>query len=225
MSEDRFSLAVGAGERLNEHVTGELWPSTPIRHEMLAEAIDIFRLLWGGGVHSFEGDFYDVDHAQLYDLPDKPITVTVGVSGPKSIALAVEKADGIMATSPEAALVQSYRDKAGKGGPVYGEVTLAWAATEEEGRKIAHDRFRFSAFDWSVNSELRDVAGFEAAAKYVRPEDLKDTIPAGPDPEVHLEAVRKYLEAGFDHLVLLGPGDDQEGFIRFCEKELLPKLR
>ena len=225
MSEDRFSLAVGAGERLNEHVTGELWPSTPIRHEMLAEAIDIFRLLWGGGVHSFEGDFYDVDHAQLYDLPDKPITVTVGVSGPKSIALAVEKADGIMATSPEVELVQSYRDKAGKGGPVYGEVTLAWAATEEEGRKIAHDRFRFSAFDWSVNSELRDVAGFEAAAKYVRPEDLKDTIPAGPDPEVHLEAVRKYLEAGFDHLVLLGPGDDQEGFIRFCEKELLPKLR
>jgi G6PDH family F420-dependent oxidoreductase len=225
MSDNRFSLAVGAGERLNEHVTGALWPSTPIRHEMLGEAIDIFRLLWSGGVHSYEGQFFDVDHAQLYDLPDQPITVTLGVSGPKSVALAVEKANGIMATSPDAELVQGYKGDAGQDAPVYGEVTLAWAATEEEGRKNAHERFRFSAFDWSVNSELRDVAGFEAASKYVRPEDLAETIPAGPDPQVHLEAIKKYTDAGFDHLVLTCPGDDQAGFIAYCEKELLPKLR
>ncbi len=226
MSNDRFSLAVGAGERLNEHVTGALWPSTPIRHEMLGEAVDILRLLWDGKVHSFEGQFFDVDHAQLYDVPDKPIVLTLGVSGPKSIALAAEKADGIMATSPDSEIVQNYKDAAGgSGGPIYGEVMLAWAPTEEQGRKTAHERFRFSAFDWSVNSELRDVAGFEAATKYVRPEDLKDTIPAGPDAQVHLAAIRKYLDAGFDHLVLACPGDDQEGFIRFVEAELLPALR
>ena len=45
MSDNRFSLAIGAGERLNEHVTGARWPSIPERHEMLAEAIDIFRSL------------------------------------------------------------------------------------------------------------------------------------------------------------------------------------
>jgi G6PDH family F420-dependent oxidoreductase len=225
MSDNRFSLAVGSGERLNEHVTGALWPSTPIRHEMLGEAIDIFRLLWGGGVHSYEGQFFDVDHAQLYDLPDQPIVVTMGVSGPKSIALAVEKADGIMATSPEGEMVKSYKDEAGQDAPVYGEVTLAWAVTKEEGLKNAHDRFRFSAFDWSVNSELRDVAGFEAATKYVRPEDLADKLSAGPDAQVHLATIQKYLDAGFDHLVLTCPGDDQAGFIAFCQKELLPKLR
>lgn len=224
MSDNRFSLAVGAGERLNEHVTGELWPSTPIRHEMLGEALDIFRLLWDGKVHSYEGMFFDVDHAQLYDVPDRPIVVTMGVSGKKSIALAAEKADGIMATSPEKDLVQGFKG-AGGSGPAYGEVTLAWAATEEEGRKIAHERFRFSAFDWSVNSELRDVAGFETATKYVRPEDLAETIPAGPDPEVHLEAIAKYVDAGFDHVVLTCPGDDQQGFVEFAEKELFPKLR
>jgi len=225
MSDNRFSLAVGAGERLNEHVTGELWPSTPIRHEMLSEAIEIFRLLWDGKVHSYVGQYFDVDHAQLYDVPEQPITITVGVSGSKSVALAAEKADGIMATSPEAELVEGFKAKSGKSGPAYGEVTLAWAASEEEGRKLAHDRFRFSAFDWSVNSELRDVAGFEAAAKFVKPEDLADKITAGPDPEVHLQAIRKWIDAGFDHLVLLGPGDDQEGFIRFCEAELFPKLK
>ncbi|MEW9856900.1 TIGR03557 family F420-dependent LLM class oxidoreductase [Novosphingobium sp. M1R2S20] len=225
MSDNRFSLAVGAGERLNEHVTGELWPSTPVRHEMLAEAIDIFRMLWDGGLHSFEGSFYDVDHAQLYDAPEQPITVTVGVSGEKSVALAAEKADGIMATSPEASLVKQFKKKSGKPGPAYGEVTLAWAATEEEGRRIAHDRFRFGALGWSVNSELRDVEGFEAATQFVRPEDLAGSMPMGPDPEVHLKAIREWMDAGYDHLVLLGPGDDQEGFIAFCENELFPKLR
>lgn len=225
MSDNRFSLALGAGERLNEHVTGELWPSTPIRHAMLGEAIDICRMLWDGKLHTFEGEFYDIDHARLYDAPEQPITLTLGVSGEKSVALAADKADGIMATSPDYELVEGFRKRSGTDGPAYGEVTLAWAATEEEGRRIAHDRFRFSAFDWSVNSELRDVAGFEAASKYVRPEDLAETIPAGPDPEVHLAAVRKWLDAGFDHVVLLCPGDDQAGFAAFCEKELLPKLR
>lgn len=225
MSDNRFSLAVGAGERLNEHVTGALWPSTPVRHEMLGEAIDLMRLLWDGRIHSFEGVHFDLDHAQLYDAPAQPITVTVGVSGSKSVALAAEHADGIMATSPDAELVQEFASHKGEQGPAYGEVTLAWAPSEEEGLLNAHERFRFSAFDWSVNSELRDVAGFEAASKYVRPEDLRDSITAGPDPEVHLEAIRKWTEAGFDHVVLTCPGDDQAGFIRFCEKELWPRLR
>lgn len=225
MSDNRFSLAVGAGERLNEHVTGALWPSTPVRHEMLGEAIDLMRLLWDGRIHSFEGVHFDLDHAQLYDAPAQPITVTVGVSGSKSVALAAEHADGIMATSPDAELVQEFASHKGEQGPAYGEVTLAWAPSEEEGLHNAHERFRFSAFDWSVNSELRDVAGFEAASKYVRPEDLRDSITAGPDPEVHLEAIRKWTDAGFDHVVLTCPGDDQAGFIRFCEKELWPRLR
>lgn len=225
MSDNRFSLAVGAGERLNEHVTGQLWPSTPIRHEMLGEAIDIFRLLWDGKVHSFEGQFFDVDHAKLYDVPEQPIVVTLGVSGDKSVELAAEKADGIMATSPEPSLVQGFREASGTQGPAYGEITLAWAASEEEGRKLAHDRFRFSALGWSVNSELRDVEGFEAATQFVRPEDLADAITVGPDPEVHLKAIRKWIDAGYDHLALLCPGDDQEGFAAFCEKELFPRLR
>jgi hypothetical protein len=81
---------------------------------------------------------------------------------------------------------------------------MAYAATEAEGRKLAHERFRFSAFDWSVNSEVPTVEGFEAATKYVRPEDLAETSSAGPDPEVHLKAIRKGMEAGFDHIVLTG---------------------
>jgi G6PDH family F420-dependent oxidoreductase len=220
LSDNRFTLAVGAGERLNEHVTGARWPSTPERHAMLAEAIGIFRLLWSGGVHTHRGEHFIVDHAQLYDLPDQPVPVVLGVSGPASVELANENADGIMTTVPDAALVKAFRKK----GPRYAEVALAFAPTVEAGRELAHERFRFSAFDWSVNSELPNVAGFETATKHVKPEDLAETIPAGPDPKVHLKAIRKYLDAGLDHIVLTGIGPDQAGFAKFFQDELKPQL-
>ncbi|WP_174273747.1 TIGR03557 family F420-dependent LLM class oxidoreductase [Sphingomonas bacterium] len=223
LSDDRFTLAVGAGERLNEHVTGARWPSIPERHEMLGEAIDIIRLLWSGGVHTHPGRHYVLDHAQLYDVPDRPIPLIVGVSGPKSVELAVEKADGIMATEPKPDLVSGFRDGKGQG-PAYAEAVLAFAATEEEGLKIAHDRFRFSALGWAVNSELPTVAGFEAATAYVKPEDLAESVAAGPDVEKHVAAVKKYLDAGFDHIVLTCPGEDQASFLAFFEKELKPEL-
>lgn len=224
MSKGRFTLAVGAGERLNEHVTGAPWPSVAERHAMLGEAIEIFRELWAGGARAYEGEFFVLDHAELFDLPPKPIPVIVGASGEKSVALAREKGNGIMATEPNKALVEDFR-KGSKSGEVWGEVSLAYAPTEAEGRRVAKERFAFSALGWTVNSELPSVEGFEAATKFVREEDLADTIPAGPDPEVHLKAIRKFVDAGFDHIALLGIGPDQAGFIRFAERELLPKLR
>ena len=219
MSDGRFSLAIGAGERLNEHVTGARWPSIPERHAMLAEAVDIFRMLWSGSARNHRGTHFIVDHAELFDKPDGDIPVIMGVSGPASMDLARDKADGIMTTTPDPELAKGFPD-----GPRYIEVALAHAASEDEGRRIAHERFRFSAFDWSVNSELPDVEGFEAASKYVRPEDLAETIPAGPDPEVHLKAIRKAIDAGFDHVVLTGIGPDQAGFTRFFEQTLKPAL-
>jgi len=219
MSENRFSLAVGAGERLNEHVTGARWPSIPERHAMLGEAIDIFRLLWSEGAHNHHGTWFKVDHAQIFDLPSAPIPIILGVSGQASLELALAKADGIMTTDPSAELARGYEH-----GPRYVEVALAYAPTEDEGRRIAHDRFRFSAFDWAVNSEIPTVEGFESASKFVRPDDLAETIPAGPDPEKHLEAVTNAIDAGFDHIVLTGIGPDQAGFIRFFEEKLRPSL-
>ncbi|TKV42526.1 LLM class F420-dependent oxidoreductase [Sphingobium sp. MP9-4] len=224
MSDNRFTLAVGAGERLNEHVTGVRWPSVPERHDMLGEAVEILRLLWEGGVHSWKGKHFLIDHAQLYDLPTKPIPVIVGVSGPASVALAAEKGDGIMTTAPESDLVKGYEARAGNRGACYAEAVIAYASSAERGLEITRDRFRFSAFDWSVNSEIPSVKGFEAASQYVRPEDLAAKVSAGPDVQTHIQLISQYVDAGFDHIVLTCPGDDQAGFIEFFERELKPSL-
>jgi len=224
MSDNRFTLAVGAGERLNEHVTGARWPSVIERHAMLAEAIHIFRLLWKGGVHSWTGSHFHLDHAQLFDLPTQPIPVVMGVSGPHSVKIAAGNADGIMTTEPERELVDGFRFGSGKSGPCYSEALLAYAPTREKGLEIAHERFRFSGLGWAVNSELPSVEGFEAATQFMKPGDLAASIAAGPDVEAHVELIGKYEEAGYDHVVLTAPGPDQEGFISFFRDELRPAL-
>jgi G6PDH family F420-dependent oxidoreductase len=224
MSDNRFTLAIGGGERLNEHVAGARWPSVPERHAMLSEAIDIFRALWAGGVHTRKGAHFVIDHAQLYDLPDRPIPVVLGASGPASAALAAQKADGVMTTEPKPELVRDFRSRGDGERPCYSEIALAYADSEQAGLALAHERFRFAALGWAVMSELPSVRGFEAASQFVKPADLASQIPAGPDVERHLAAIRKYVDAGYDHVVLIGIGPDQEKFIDFFEHKLRPRL-
>ncbi len=225
MSDSRFTLAIGAGERLNEHVTGARWPSVPERHAMLSEAIDIFRGLWAGDVYNHAGAHFLVDHAQLYDLPDHPIPVVLAVSGAASIALAVEKADGVMTTEPKAELAKGFRQRAGEGRPCYVEVVLSYGSDAPAALAMAHERFKFSAFGWAVMSELPSVQAFEAAGRFVSQEDLRPLVAAGPDVQQHLAMVRKAIDAGYDHIVLTCPGPNQASFIDFFERALGPALR
>src|SRR5512146_767767 len=81
MMPGRFFLGVGSGENLNEHILGERWPSAPTRLEMLAEAVDIIRQLWRGGEQSFDGEYFTVDHARIYTLPDEPPPIYVAAGG------------------------------------------------------------------------------------------------------------------------------------------------
>lgn len=224
MSDGRLSLGVGAGERLNEHVVGMRWPPLPERHAMLGEAIDIMQLLWKGGVRTKVGRYFSVDHARLYDLPDTPIPLIVGVGGPKGVRMAAEKADGIMVSVPKPKLAADYRARATTPGPVYAEALVAYATTPAQALETAHRVMRFSVFGWEVMSELPNVAGFEAVSRNVRPEDLAAHIHSGPDPEGHVQAIRKYIERGCDHIALICPGQDQTAFIDYFARVLRPAL-
>ncbi len=56
----------------------------------------------------------------------------------------------------------------------------------------------------------------------VRPEDIAETTPLGPDPEPWLEQIRAFEQAGFTHVYLHQIGSDQAGFMEFARRELLP---
>jgi G6PDH family F420-dependent oxidoreductase len=225
LAEGRFSLAVGAGERLNEHVTGARFPAVDERHEMLAEAIEVMRALWSGEWTSHRGRYFTVEDARIYDLPPRPIDVVVAVSGPASLDLAARvRADGIMAVEADRSLVDGWINHGGDPAATWAEVPFGWARTEEEGLQLAHERFRFGVTGWKVMSELPNPVNFEAACATVRPEDVAEMIPYGPDPKRYLEIIGSYLEAGFQRVAILPIGDDITGALDFWEQEVRPAL-
>jgi G6PDH family F420-dependent oxidoreductase len=222
LSDGRFTLGLGSGELLNEHVTGELWPRVAVRHEYLGEAIDIIKQLFAGGEQSYSGRYLELSNAELFDRPKKPPLVLVAAGGEEAARLAAEKADGLIAVEADRELVTAYRD-AGGSGPLYAEIGVCWARSEKKALETLHRYSRWSVMGWGVLSELPRPQSFEEASGSVKPEDLKD-IPHGPDVESYLRKVREFVEVGFDHVVLSQAGPDQKGFFDFFERELQPEL-
>ena len=225
MSGGRFRLGVGAGERLNEHVVARGWPANDLRQAMLEESIEIFRALWRGGVHTYRGRHLEVEDACLYTLPERPPEVIVAAGGPRAAALAGRAGDGVMFTEPSPELVQAYHGSAGKAGPVYGQLPVCWAVDEAEARATAHDRWRFALSGWKVQADLPNVANFEAASSGAREEDVAEMVTCGNDAASFEQAIRKWEKAGFTDVGVVQVGDDQDGFLRFWERELQPRLR
>lgn len=224
ISQGRFTLGLGAGERLNEHVVGQGFRGVHIRHEMLREAIDIIRLLWSGGYHSYEGKHLQLEDARVFDLPAEPPPIAVAAGGLNAARLAGELADGLFATDPRADLVEAFHD-AGGTGPLYAEAPLAWAKTADEAVSAALDLNRWAMTGWKVMAELPNPKNFAAATTTVRAEDIEQQFACGPDVERHLEVIGQFTDAGFDHIVTQNAGPDPDGFFDFFAAELGPRLR
>jgi G6PDH family F420-dependent oxidoreductase len=224
LSGGRFTLGLGAGERLNEHVTGAGWPGVGERHERLSEAIDIVQGLLAGGLANYRGRHFRLDHARLFDRPARKPPVVVAAGGPEAARLAARKGDGLIATEPSAELVEAYRS-AGGGGPRYAEVAMCWAPSEAEARETAHRSFRWAVTGWPVQAELPDTRGFEAATRHVSPEAVARQVSCGPSAEAHLASIGRFVEAGYDHIILTQVGPQQAEFIEFFERALAPALR
>jgi G6PDH family F420-dependent oxidoreductase len=161
ISDGRFTLGIGAGERLNEHIVGRGFPDATVRHEMLREALEIIRLLWQGGYRSFRGRHLQLSDAQVFDLPDTLPVIAVAASGESSAKIAADLGDGLFATEPKAEIIQQYRN-AGGDGPRYAEVPMAWAPDEHTAAKAALDTSRWALAGWKVMSELPNPVNFAA---------------------------------------------------------------
>lgn len=225
LSRGRFTLGVGSGERLNEHIVGRGFPDTVrVRHEMLREAVEIIRLLWRGGYQSYEGRYLRLEDARIFDLPAEPPLIAVAASGRPSAELAAEVGDGLFATEAKPQLVEDYR-QAGGTGPRYAEVPVAWAPEEEAAVQAVLATSRWALTGWKVMSELPNPVNFDAASATVRADDVLDAFACGPDPDRYVEAAQRYVDAGFDHLVMQNAGPAPDGFLDFYRTELADRLR
>jgi G6PDH family F420-dependent oxidoreductase len=223
MLKGRFRLGVGSGENLNEHVLGDPWPRAAIRLEMLEEAIEVMRKLWGGGQVSHDGEYYEVDNARLYSLPQEPPPVLMSAFGEASVKLAARVADGYVGVKPDRELLEHYQAEGGKG-PKVGGLKVCWAADEATARKTAHELWRNEVLPGQLAQELPLPAHIEQATELVSEDMVAEAFPCGPDPERHVAAIRAYLDAGYDGVYLQQMGKDLPGFLRFYRDEVEPRL-
>ncbi|WP_426514190.1 TIGR03557 family F420-dependent LLM class oxidoreductase [Dactylosporangium sp. McL0621] len=229
LSDGRFILGLGAGENLNEHVTGDGWPPVDQRQDMLEEAVQIIRALHTGDLVTWDGDYFRVDSARVWDAPDGGVPLGIAVSGDKSVRRFAPLGDHLIAVEPEADLVKGWNAARPKGAArsrAIGQIPICWAPDKQQAVDLAHEQFRWFGGGWFVNADLPTPAGFHAASQFVRKEDVAGSIACGPDLDELAESVRPYWEAGFTDVALVQVGDAlQQRFLDEAAAPLLDRLR
>jgi probable non-F420 flavinoid oxidoreductase len=224
----RFWIAVGSGEALNEHVTGDAWPPKAERNARLKECVDVMRALWEGEMVTHRGRII-VSEAKLYTRPAEPPKVVGGALTPETARFLGGWADGLITVSqaPEALrrIVDAFREGGGEGKPLYLQVKVSYAGSDAEALRMAHEQWRTNTLPSAVAADLRLPAQFEAAAQAVRPEDVARAVRVSSDLERHVAWLREDLELGFEQLYLHNVGRNQRAFIEAFGERVLPALR
>jgi coenzyme F420-dependent glucose-6-phosphate dehydrogenase len=218
----RFFFGVGTGENLNEHVLGQRWPPAARRRELLEEAVAVIRELWRGELTTHRGTHYTVESARLYTLPEEPPDIVVAAGGPEAAELAGRIGDGLVGTQPDAELIDAFSSAGGAGKPRYGQVTVCVAESEETARKTAFNWWPNAALRGTLGEELPLPSHFEDACAMVSEDDVAEAIVCGPDPARHVEAIDRFVDAGYDHVYVHQVGPDQDVFFELYEREVLP---
>ncbi|MCW2651204.1 MAG: hypothetical protein QOE41_1775 [Mycobacterium sp.] len=221
----RFTLGVGSGEALNEHILGGRWPSVGVRQRMLQEAVEVIRLLHTGEEVSHHGTYYEVQEARIYTKPEKPVPIYVSGFGPQGARLAGRIGDGLCLVTPEAELVNAFRGSGGGDKPVQAGTKVSWDRDPAAGLKAAHRLWANEALPGQLAQTLPRPKDFADVITLVPPEKVAEMITCGPDSDKHAAQVRKYLDAGVDEVYVQQIGPDADGFFTAWEREVLPQLR
>ena len=224
LHEGRFVLGVGSGEALNEHIFGDAWPRAGVRLEMLEEAVALMRELWDGGFVDHDGEHYVVENARIYTLPAEQPKVYVSGFGPKAIDLAARIGDGFVSVQPNADHVKRFRDNGGGSKVVQGGFKAAFAPSEDEGARIAYEKWPNSGVPGELSQVLPSPRHFEQASQLVTQDMVKESFVCGSDVDAHLEMIGKYGDAGFDEVYVANSGPIYRELFDLYKREVLPKL-
>jgi len=172
---------------------------------------------------SHYGTHFQVENARIYSLPDTPPPIYVSAFGEQAAEVAARIGDGLVCTKPVDDIIRAFRASDGIG-PTLAQVKVAWAETVAKAEDLAFERWPTSGLEGELSQELPTPKHFEQATSVLHKDDVVGSFPCGPDPERHIEAIKKYVDAGYDEIYVTQVGRDQEGFLRFYEREVLPEL-
>ncbi len=228
MHPGRFWAALGSGEAMNEHITGDRWPDKPTRDARLLECVHVIRALLRGEEVTHHG-LVTVDRARLWSRPAEPPPL-FGAAVSDATAYTVGGwADGLITVNQPADRLRralaAFREGGGEGKPAFLQVHLAYAETEDEALAIAHDQWATGVFSSDLAWNLELPEQFDAAAVHVRPDDVRQAVLVSADPARHAADLRALVDLGFDGLYLHHVGQTQDQFIDTFAAKVLPELR
>ena len=128
-----------------------------------------------------------------------------------------------VSTKPDPDLLRTFDEQGGRG-PKLSQLKVAWADRVEDAQELAFNLWPTSGLSGELSQELPSPKHFEQATSVLHKEDVVSSFPCGPDPQAHIDAIRKYVDAGYDEVYITQVGKDQEGFLRFYEREILPEF-
>ncbi|PWC03921.1 TIGR03885 family FMN-dependent LLM class oxidoreductase [Agromyces badenianii] len=223
----RFWAAIGSGEAINEHVTGDPWPEKAERDARLAETVDVMRRLLAGEQVSADGRIR-VDRARIWSLPESPAPLFAAAVSVETAREVAAWADGVITVDQPREELQEfiggYRDAGGRG-PVAVQVHLSWAPTDDEALAIAHDQWRQSLVPAHLSWELDSPEAFDERTADVSAEQVARTLQVSSDPSRHLDHLTGLAELGVDRIYLHHVGTEQAGFIDAFGEHVLPALK
>lgn len=224
----RFWLAVGSGENINEHITGEAWPPKAERNARLKEAVDVMRALWAGEMVSHRGHF-NVVEARLYTVPKTTPLVVGAALSPETAEWLAGWADALITVSrapdEQKQVIEAWRRGGGENKPMYVQAKLSYAETDDDARQGAFEQWRTNVFASTLAADLRFPAQYDAAAKYVRPEDMDAHVRISSDISRHIGWLEDDLALGFERILLHNVNCEQQRFIETFGEKVIPALR
>lgn len=228
MFPDRFWLALGSGERVNEDITGLPWPPKTERNEKMVECAGIIHSLLAGERVMHRGSV-TVVNAELFSRPRAAPPLLGAAVTEATAELVGGWADGLLtvAGKPDKLrkVIDAFRRGGGEGKPLYLQVALNWARTESEALKGAFDHWRFVALGGDIGWELRSPEDYDTATRFVRPEDMRESVLISSDLGRHAAWLNEYRELGIEQVYLHQVDLNQEGFIDQFARHVLPQLR
>lgn len=233
MYPSRFFLGLGAGEALNEHITGDYWPEAPTRLERLVEAIEIIQKLFTGKSIKHQGKHFRLESAKLYTLPEAPPPIYVATSGPIMAGRTGKFTDGIITVGAADEKLKMLMERFEKGAREAGkdpstmprilQIKVSYARSDQDAIDMAVRDWPNGGMNFP-KADIRSPEDFEAMAKLVRPENFKNRVLATADLEAHVEYIQRFIDLGFKEIHVHNVNRDQEQFIEAYGTRVLPKL-
>jgi G6PDH family F420-dependent oxidoreductase len=221
LTQGRFTLGLGSGEALNEHIVGARWPGAAERLEMLEEAIALIRDLFTGDQVNHRGQYFTAETARLYSVPAQPPPIYISGFGRQSALLAARVGDGYMSVMPDSDMVRLYRESGGGDRPVQGGLKVCWDPDAERARKTMHRLWPTDMIPGEAMQLLPLPRHFGQQSELITEEMI--SAPCGPDPGVHHAALRQFTDAGFDEVYIGQVGGAPEAFFEFFAEQVLPR--